>query len=108
MDLDLDSKKNVNDPKSFLKKINKRASFTIIIIALIIISVIAAYKLLKEYVWMDTVGFESVFTTILYGKISLGVIGLLCFGFLSFITVYLLLRSYMSHFHRGYLPTFIS
>src|SRR5690625_1185441 len=108
MDLDLDSKKNVNDPKSFLKKINKRASFTIIIIALIIISVIAAYKLLKEYVWMDTVGFESVFTTILYSKISLGVIGFLLFGILTFITLYWIRRSYISHFHKGQLPTFIT
>src|SRR5699024_11451754 len=92
------SKKNVNDPKSFLKKINKRASFTIIIIALIIISVIAAYKLLKEYVWMDTVGFEHVFTTILYSKISLGVIGFLLFGILIFIILYWLRRSYISLF----------
>src|SRR5690625_7026609 len=101
MDLDLDSKKNVNDPKSFLKKINKRASFTIIIIALIIISVIAAYKLLKEYVWMDTVGFASVFTTILYSKISSGVIGFLLFGFLFFITLYYITRSLISDLHKG-------
>lgn len=104
----MDSKKNVNDPKSFLKKINKRASFTIIIIALLIISVIAAYKLLKEYVWMDTVGFESVFTTILYSKISLGVVGFLLFGILTFITLYWIRRSYISHFHKGQLPTFIT
>src|SRR5699024_4892265 len=63
---------------------------------------------LKEYVWMDTVGFESVFTTILYSKISLGVIGFLLFGILTFITLYWIRRSYISHFHKGQLPTFIT
>src|SRR5690625_3122124 len=57
---------------------------------------------------MDTVGFESVFTTILYSKISLGVIGFLLFGIVTFITLYWIRRSYISYFHKAQLPTFIT
>src|SRR5699024_8869605 len=41
-------------------------------------------------------------------KISLGVIGFLLFGILTFITLYWIRRSYISHFHKGQLPTFIT
>lgn len=100
----MDSRKIINDPKDFLKKVNKKVTFSVIIIGLLIISAIVSYKVLKEYVWMGSVGFESVYTTILYSKITLGVVGFLLFGVLTFITLYWIRKSYLSHFNEGQLP----
>ncbi|HLR59703.1 MAG TPA: UPF0182 family protein [Pseudogracilibacillus sp.] len=104
----MDSRKNVNDPKDFLKKVNKRVSFSVIIIALLIISAIVSYKILKEYVWMGSVGFESVYTTILYSKATLGIVGFLLFGILTFITLYWIRKSYISHFNKDQLPRILT
>src|SRR5699024_9451385 len=74
----------------------------------LIISAIVSYKILKEYVWMGSVGFESVYTTILYSKATLGIVGFLLFGILTFITLYWIRKSYISHFNKDQLPRILT
>src|SRR5699024_9850774 len=49
----------------------------------------------------------SVFTTILWSKVILGVIGFLVFGVITYITVYWIRRSYLSHFAPAQLPKLV-
>ena len=104
----MDNKKIINNQKELLKKISKKISFGMILIVLLFISVIAGYKILKEYVWMESVGFESVYTTILYSKATLGLAGFLLFGILTYITLSWIRRSYLSHFSKEQLPAFLT
>lgn len=87
-----------------LQKIGKRFStFTIIVVAIIVISYIA-FKFLTSFIWMDSLGFGNVYTTILYSKILLGVSGFVLFFVLTFLTIFWIRKSYMNHFSHAQLP----
>ena len=64
----MDNQRIINNQKELLKKIGKKIGFGTISVILLIIIAIASYKILVEYVWMDSVGYETVYTTILYKK----------------------------------------
>lgn len=55
---------------------------------------------------MDSVGYETVYTTILYSKATLGIVGFLLFAILTFATLYWIRKSYLSHFSKAQLPDF--
>ena len=80
----MDNQRIINNQKELLKKIGKKIGFGTISVILLIIIAIASYKILVEYVWMDSVGYETVYTTILYSKVTLGVVGFLLFAILTF------------------------
>ncbi len=103
----MDKKKVINNQTELLKKFSKKVGFGTIFIMLLVISAIAGYKILKEYVWMGSVGFDSVYTTILYSKATLGIVGFLLFSILTFITLFWIRRSYISHFNKEQLPPFL-
>lgn len=91
-----------------LSKFSKRFSIiALIIIALIVISYIG-FHFVTEYIWMDSLGFSNVFTTILFSKILLGVSGFILFFILTFLTVYWIRLSYMNHFSNVQLPGLVT
>lgn len=102
----MDNQKIINNQKELLKKIGKKIGFGTISVILLIIIAIASYKILVEYVWMDSVGYETVYTTILYSKATLGIVGFLLFAILTFATLYWIRKSYLSHFSKAQLPDF--
>ena len=103
----MDNQRIINNQKELLKKIGKKIGFGTISVILLIIIAIASYKILVEYVWMDSVGYETVYTTILYSKVTLGVVGFLLFAILTFTTLYWIRKSYLSHFSQAQLPDFL-
>src|SRR5690625_2318883 len=56
---------------------------------------------------MDSVGFSSVFTTVLWNKVLLGVVGFILFAVSGFFTLFWTRKSYIKHFHVGQLPTIV-
>ncbi len=91
-----------------MKRLSKRFSTTILIILAIIVFSYIAFNLYTEYIWMDTLGFKNVFTTILYSKVLLAVTGFILFFALTFLTLYWIRSSYMNHFSEVQLPAFIA
>ena len=91
-----------------MKRLSKRFSITVgIVIFLIVLSYIG-FQLFTEYIWMDTLNFGEVYTTILYSKVLLGVSGFVLFFILTFLTLYWIRLSYMNHFSPVQLPSFIA
>lgn len=90
-----------------LKKLSKRIGSIVLSIILLIAVIVFVFQFLTEYIWMDSLGFKTIFTTVLWNKVYLGVGGFLLFGITAFITMYWILRSYVSHFHASQLPSFI-
>lgn len=76
------------------------ALFLLVILVLAFI----AFYFLTEYIWMGSLGFETIFTTILGNKILLVSIGFLLFGVSSFFTLFWIRRSYLRHFDPVQLP----
>src|SRR5699024_595012 len=65
------------------------------------------FGIFTDYIWMGTIGFEAVYTTMLYSKITLGISGFVLFFILSFITLYFIRLSYMKHFSHVQLPPYV-
>src|SRR5690625_6386825 len=57
---------------------------------------------------MDSIDFSSVYTTILYSKVTIGVTGFVLFFILTFITLYVIRYSCTKHFAPGQLPGIVS
>lgn len=104
----MDNQKFVKSQKEIFQKLSKRIGFGAIFTLLAIIILFTAFKVLNEYIWMDTIGFSSVYTTIIYSKITLGIVGFLLFFIFMYITLFWIRRSYLSHFNDNQLPPFIT
>lgn len=89
------------------KKIGKIIGYIILIIGIILIGGIFAFSFLTEYIWMDSLKFATVFTTVFKNKVILVVIGFLLFAVTSYVTLFWIRRSYLSHFSRAQLPSLI-
>src|SRR5690625_2838701 len=89
------------------KKIGKIIGYIILIIGIILIGGIFAFSFLTEYIWMDSLKFATVFTTVFKNKVILVVIGFLLFAITSYVTLFWIRRSYLSHFSRAQLPSLI-
>src|SRR4051812_40050074 len=87
-----------------IKKFGKPIGYVALVVLAIMIMGSFIFQFLTEYIWMDSLGFEKVFTTILANRILLSVIGFLLFAVGSFITLSWIRRSYMSHFDPRQLP----
>ena len=77
-----------------------------IIIPIIIVGVIA-FRLFTNYIWMDNLGFESVYMTILLSKTSLGVIGFLLFFLITFFTIRFIQRAYVHSLNQNIIPEYM-
>ncbi|SFG25105.1 hypothetical protein SAMN05216353_13028 [Halobacillus alkaliphilus] len=62
---------------------------------------------LTDYIWMDSLGFKSVYTTIFSTKILLGIIGFIVFFALTYVTLSLIRKGYGRYFERTELPSVI-
>src|SRR5690625_3826184 len=96
-----------NNKNQKMKRLSKRLSAIILIIIALLIFTYIGFHLFTEYIWMDSLGFGNVFTTILYSKVFLAAAGFVLFFGLTFLTIYWIRLSYMNHFHHGQLPSMI-
>lgn len=94
-----------NENKS--KKALNRIGYLLLFVILIISAGLLSLGIVTDYIWMDSLGFTGVFTTILKSKILLGLIGFLLFAAGTFFTLYWIRRSYLKHFDRSQLPHFL-
>lgn len=92
-----------------MKKFQRFGSWTGIILFILFLLVIfgsVAFQWVTDYIWMDSLDFGTVFTTILTSKLALGLAGFIIFGFVAWLTVYWIRRTYLSHFDPHQLPPF--
>ncbi|OZU90570.1 membrane protein [Virgibacillus indicus] len=90
-----------------LKKIGKIAGTIFGVLIVLAIIFLLSLNWITDYIWMDSLGFETVYTTILGSKVMLGLIGFLLFFILTYITLAWIRKSYFSHFHSNQLPPLI-
>ncbi|GAA0430805.1 UPF0182 family protein [Lentibacillus halophilus] len=89
--------------KTFNKKWNW-IGYLVLALILALIVIFFSIGLITDYIWMDTLNYASVFTTVLTSKILLGVSGFVLFAVGTFITLYWIRRSYIKHFDSSQLP----
>lgn len=90
-----------------MKRIFKRIAYIAVPLLIVIVLATIVFRFLTEYIWMDSLGFQSIFTTIFWTKLALGAAGFALFFLTTYFTLYWILRSYVSHFHVSQLPSFI-
>lgn len=101
----------MNNQKEPLKKqnnVSKRSTITIITLVLLLITSIVAYRVSTNYIWMDSLEFSSIYTTILYSKVTIGLSGFVLFFLLTYVTLYFIRHSYMNHFDETQLPEIVN
>ncbi|MCP3026384.1 UPF0182 family protein [Halobacillus sp. A5] len=76
------------------------------LILLLLICWISVYWI-TDYIWMDTLGFSNVYTTIFGSKVLLGIIGFILFFISAYFTLTWIIRTYMNYFESSQLPVFI-
>lgn len=89
-----------------LKKSGGRIGTIVGILFLILIVGSIVVNWFTDYIWMDSLDFGTVFTTILSTKIVLGLAGFILFAIITFVTIYWIKRAYQSHFDLHQLPPF--
>jgi len=105
----LDTQPNLSPEQiAKMKKLGKIFGTIFGIILIIGVLFLLTFNWITDYIWMENLGFESVFTTILGSKITLGAIGFILFFIASFITLQWIRSSYVNHLHESQLPPFIS
>jgi uncharacterized protein len=90
-----------------MKKIGSRSGFFIGFLVVLFIIVGLGLNWVTEYIWMDSLDFASVFTTILSIKVMLGAIGFVLFAIITYLTLFWIKRTYFSHFSIHQLPPFL-
>src|SRR5690625_6799986 len=89
-------------------KWTKRLGILAIVLIVIIAIGLTAVHFVTNYIWMDSLQYGNVFTTILFSKVVLALSGFLLFFICTFITLYWARQNYMSHFSHHQLPKFVS
>src|SRR5690625_3630038 len=87
-----------------LKKISRVTGYIALSIFILISLMLFVFHFFTEYIWMGSLGYSEIFTTVLWNKIILAVIGFLLFAVSIFFTLYWIHRSYTNHFTRRQLP----
>ncbi|WP_077324248.1 UPF0182 family protein [Virgibacillus siamensis] len=90
--------------KEKINNVLKRAGYILIIPVVILIVGLLSLGFITDYIWMDTLGFAGVFTTVLKSKIWLAAIGFLLFAVLTYFTLSWVRHTYIGHMHRSQLP----
>ncbi|MGM8366800.1 UPF0182 family membrane protein [Virgibacillus sp. W0181] len=85
-------------------KIGKRMRFIIALLLVLIVVGFIVFQWLTDYIWMDTLGYESIFMTIFTSKVALGVSGFVLFFICTYFTLFWIRHTYVSHFGREQLP----
>lgn len=90
-----------------IKKFGKRIGTFVAIILFVVIIGLITFQWLTNYIWMDSLGFGKVFTTIFTSKVYLGVAGFLIFSVISYFTLFWIRFSYMGHLGSEGVPPII-
>lgn len=99
---------NAKEQFEKLQNVSKRFVTSIVAVILLLILVIFAFRIATNYIWMDSLDFASIYTTILYSKATIGVTGFILFFLLTYVTLYFIRYSYMKHFDTAQLPQVVS
>ncbi len=103
----LDSTVFENKPTKKRPALSKGKSiFLLVLVALLVIG-FSSISFFTDFIWMDTLGFRSVFTSILSSKLLLAAIGFVLFFVLTLISFLWIRNAYVSFLSEGQLPTFI-
>lgn len=87
-----------------LRKFGKGGGIIIAVLFILLLLGFSTFRWFTNYIWMDTLDFESVYITIFTSKIVLAVTGFVLFAAVTYITLWWIRRSYLSHFSRQQLP----
>jgi len=90
-----------------MQNVSKRFVISMIVIILLITIGIFALRISTNYIWMDHLDFGSIYTTILYSKVTIGVSGFILFFILTYVTLHFIRHSYMKHFEANQLPELV-
>ena len=90
-----------NKQKRKLKKIGKPIGVIAAIIFVLLLIAFTGFRWFTNYIWMDTLDFESVYLTIFTSKVVLGASGFILFAVATYITLWWIRRSYVAHFGGG-------
>lgn len=88
--------------------ISKRFLITVVSIIILVALFVTGFRIVTNYIWMDSLDFSSVYTTILYSKVTIGLIGFALFFILTLLTLYFIRYSYMKQFAPSQLPKAVS
>ncbi|RPF55336.1 UPF0182 family protein [Aquisalibacillus elongatus] len=91
-----------------LKKLMKRLKFIFFILLPIVILGIIGFQIATNYIWLETLDFESVYMTILTSRVALGVIGFILFLVVGYITLSWIRKSYLTYLNPNVIPNMIS
>lgn len=89
------------------RRFGKRLAMTLSILFILVIIGWPTFKWIVDYIWMNTLGFGHVFTTVLSSKIILGFTGFILFGVTTMITLHWIRRVYISHFGSHQVSTIL-
>ncbi len=102
--------RTINMPTRQKQKLKKFGSILGTIFGLFIVLAIVLMLTLNwitDYIWMDSLGFKSVFTTIFTSKLLLGIGGFLIFFLLTYVTLSWVRKTYIVYFDRERLPSIL-
>lgn len=90
-----------------IKKFGKRIGTVVAVLLFLFIVGLMTFQWFTDYIWMDTLGFGKVFTTIFTTKIYLGLAGFLLFSIITYITLFWIRHSYLGHLRPEGVPPII-
>ncbi|GAA0456024.1 UPF0182 family protein [Alkalibacillus silvisoli] len=103
---DFYTKLNRKQKENLKKFLNPLKWIGLIVIPLIVIGLLSL-NWITEYIWMGSVGFEQVYTTILFSRFSLGAIGFVLYFVITFITLFWIHRSYVLFLNHSMIPNIL-
>ncbi|MET3682661.1 uncharacterized membrane protein (UPF0182 family) [Alkalibacillus flavidus] len=74
-----------------------------ILIPLIIIGLLS-FNWFIDYIWMDSVGYQQVFTTIFMTRLGLGIAGFILYFIVAYVTLFWIHRAYMTFLKPSTIP----
>nr|WP_318842355.1 UPF0182 family protein [Virgibacillus alimentarius] len=90
-----------------VKRIGKPGGIVLGILLVLAVIFMLSFRWITDYIWMGSLGFEKVFTTMFGSKLLLGAIGFVLFFILTYITFAWIRKTYIGHFHSNMLPPVI-
>ncbi|UZD14884.1 UPF0182 family membrane protein [Virgibacillus natechei] len=89
------------------KKLGSRFGIIVGILIFLLVVGVIGFQWIVDYIWMDSLDFGNVYTTILGSKVMLGVVGFILFSVVTYFTLFWIRRSYTKHFDSHQLPPII-
>nr|WP_232217844.1 UPF0182 family protein [Virgibacillus sp. SK37] len=81
-----------------MRKVGSRLGKVLGVLLVIALIGLFSYRWFTDYLWMDSLGFESIYTTILSSKIILGAVGFILYFILTYFTLSWIRNTYTGHF----------